>query len=88
MAHFEEAFKTTRPTVTESVMEPLSEFASEFDRLAFAAMQALKNRVSMVVVMKHPLRPKGKPTIHHVIYLRITGLWVVLPGRSVSLKSP
>jgi hypothetical protein len=66
MAHFEEAFKTTRPTVTESVMEPLSEFASEFDRLAFAAMQAFKNEES-VIFYDHLKQSRSSQPFRHGI---------------------
>lgn len=49
MSYFEQAFKTTRPTVTESVMQPLSEFASEFDSAAFDEMQLFKDEESAML---------------------------------------
>ncbi|KAJ4415007.1 hypothetical protein N0V82_007589 [Gnomoniopsis sp. IMI 355080] len=40
MVHFDEALEAISPTITESVMRPVSHFASEFDPPAFATTQA------------------------------------------------
>lgn len=62
MEHFEDAFKATRPTVTESVMQPLSEFAAEFDSSAFAEMQVFKNEESATLYAQLKQSRSTEPT--------------------------